>query len=89
MTLVPDGNLFKNNLESVELSISKYFPNKEDAASFARELRTKFAQDAIWQSTIITTTVKYVDSYVLIVTITFSDGISKKMLGKLNALFYI
>ncbi len=88
MTHLPDGSGLLLNLDSVELIISKYFPTKKDAAIFAEKIHQNADRDKIWQSTTITTQVGSGDSSVLTVIIDFSDGISKKMLGRLNALFH-
>jgi hypothetical protein len=86
MTHQQDGDDSFLSMGWTEIRITKYFPTKEDAVSFAEKVHTNAAQDEIWLSTTTMTQVGLEDSCATTVTITLLDGLSETILEKLEDL---
>jgi len=86
MTHQLDGNRYLLNMDYLELYMRKSFKSREACATFAKNLLRKVGLDETLQSITIIEQDEFEDSFVLIVTIDCSDGISAMMLRKLDEL---
>jgi hypothetical protein len=86
MTHQLDGNRYLLNMDYLELYTRKSFKSREACATFAKNLLRKVGLDETLQSITIIEQDEFEDSFVLIVTIDCSDGISAMMLRKLDEL---